>query len=580
MPNSEKKVALSSIWLSLITGMMPYAFILSGLIFFFIPKEALSYVETIQENDGILNISVTISSQGWEKNFNPLVTDSLPSTNHFMFEPLAIYKTMDNGTVVHRLARHFFYSQDFRSITYVLRKGVVWSDGKPFGADDVLFTYNLIKEYPVLDKMGLWKNTIKTVHKKDDHTVVFILNDVNTSAEWQIAQQPIVPEHQWRHIKNPVLFKNETPVGTGPFTEISHFSDHMYVQTRNPHYWEKGKPGIDGIRLLAFSGNQEALTALIQGDIDWGGIFIPNIEASFIQKNPKHHHYWFPPGAMISLYMNATIKPFNDIRFRKALSMAINRDSIVQTAMYGYALASRQPSGIGELYHSWLDDKNTDSYGKTGTYAPYESVTLLNRAGYLDYDNDGFRENPDGTDLTISITAPEGWTDWETACKIIAAFFNEIGIQTRTEFYPFPLFNQNLIHSEFMVAMCGGDDGPSPWITYFKLFGKGLRKDYRGGQNWCNYTDHEAEQLIHAYVKSNDPGVHKTMIKRLQNIVAETVPIIPLFSSPSWYEYNDSRFTGWANADNPFVMPTFFRENPERLLHVLNLSRVKPKKLN
>ncbi len=569
--NTASLFAIPRQWLKQCTALIPGLFFLISPAY---PAYGISDVAYPPDTKGLLNISISISSKRLTRNFNPLGATALPSTDHFIFEPLVIYKTRDNGSVVHRLATDFTYSPDYRAITYRLRKGVLWSDGNRFDANDVLFTYHLIRKHPELDKLGLWKNTLHRVQKKDSYTIVFHLNDINTSAEWQLAQQPIVPEHQWKHVKNPSHFRNETPVGTGPFTEIRHFSDFSYEQIKNPHYWETNKPRIEGLRLMAFSDNEAAQKALADGTIDWGGIFIPDIKKNFVDKNPKDHHYWFPPGAMISLYMNATQKPFNDVRFRKALSTAINREIIVESAMYGYALASRYPTGIGELYHSWMTGTKSDSYGKTGSYSPYESVTLLNEAGYRDYDGDGFRENPDRSDLSITISAPKGWTDWETACKITASFFNDIGIKTTTQFYPFPVFNQRLIHSEFMTAMCGGDDGPSPWITYFKLFGKGLRKEYRGGQNWCGYLNKEAELLVNAYVKTDVPAVHKSIIHQLQKIVAETVPIIPLFSSPSWYEYNNSRFKGWASADNPFVMPTFFPENPERLLHVLALSPV------
>ncbi len=509
-------------------------------------------------------------SEGWTRNFNPFYQKALYSTD-MVFDRMILYNLMQGGKAVPRLATQFSYSKDMKSITYTLRKGVQWSDGKAFDADDVIFTFGLIRKFKALDWTGA-TDKIKSVIKVDPFSVQFNLNQVDVSIEWLIGQIPIVPEHQWREIKDPANFLNPNPVGTGPFTQIASFSSQNYTLCRNPQYWEKEKPYIDCLQFPALSGNEQIQAELIRGKVDWAGIFIPDIEKEYVSKNPKHFHYWFPPHNNISLYMNTTKPPFNDLAFRRALSMSIDRDSIVEVATYGHAIVSRYPTGLGELYKDWYDEKVNNSVGKLGTYAPLEAKRILTQAGYRDRDNDGFREKPDGSSLLFKISVVKGWTDWETSVRMITEYLEEIGIRAERQSLGFQDWLDRLKKGNYDVAIGWGEIGQSPWWVYYSLLSSSLMKDKAEGTSWARWSNEEAEQLLQEYTQTTDPVKHKKIIGNLQRIVAENVPIIPLFSNPSWYEYNDSRFIGWVTADNPFVRPMCYRDVKERVLHVLNLS--------
>lgn len=153
------------------------------------------------------------------RNFNPYLATNLRTTTDFIYEPLVVFNEMHGNTPVMRLAESYKMSDDLMSVTFDIRKGVKWSDGQAFTANDVLYSFNLLKNKPELDQRGINK-WVTSVEKIDDYKVRFRLTEANSNVPYEISQVPIVAEHVWKEVKDPTTFTNENPVGTGPFTEI------------------------------------------------------------------------------------------------------------------------------------------------------------------------------------------------------------------------------------------------------------------------------------------------------------------------------------------------------------------------
>ena len=186
------------------------------------------------ENKTVLTL-VAQQETAWVKNFNPfLQAGLLHTTRHFIYEPLVIFNDMQGGKPVYRLATHYAFSDDLKSVTFDLREGVKWSDGEGFDADDILFSFNLVKANKALDERSIWTQ-IKNIEKLGPYKIKFDLTDVNTNVVNDLVLVPIVPEHQWKSVKDPVAFTNDKPVGTGPFTEVDNFSAQLYTPWRHPH---------------------------------------------------------------------------------------------------------------------------------------------------------------------------------------------------------------------------------------------------------------------------------------------------------------------------------------------------------
>ncbi|WP_354066458.1 ABC transporter substrate-binding protein [Devosia sp. 2618] len=514
----------------------------------------------------------------WVRNFNPFQqTSARYTTLDFIYEPLVVFNRLAGNEPNFRLAESYELSDDLKSITFVLRDGLKWSDGEAFTADDVLFTYDYIKKFPALDFISI-SALLESVEKVDDRTVRFHLLEPNSLIANTIVGMPIVPEHIWSGITEPVTFANENPVGSGPLTEITRFTPQVYEQCRNPNYWDNATLAVDCMRLPQLADNPQVLAALAEGSLDWATSFIPDIDNTFVAKDPEHNKYWFTPSSLVSFSFNLETadannsKAFNDVQFRRAVSMLIDRETIVDIAGYGYPLVNEDPSMLGELYASFANPEVATQFGQYGKFDLDAGMALLDEAGYVDANNDGFRDNPDGTPITIDIEVPNGWTDWIDAVQIAMETMQQAGLNVKMSTPESAVWTSDLIDAKYSMTLNSLAAAANPYFPYRRSFNPDdFGKSRFSAQRW---TNPEVMDLLDSYTQSKDPAEQKTMMDRIQLIVAENLPVIPIYNSPAFYQYSTKRFTGWADAENPFVSPTISNANPARLLQLLALRPV------
>lgn len=524
---------------------------------------------------------LTLSSEQtttFVRNFNPFgQTSARYTTLDFMYEPLVVFNRLKGNEPNFRLAESYELADDLKSITFVLRDGLKWSDGEALTADDVVFTYDYIKKFPALDFISV-SAQLASVEKVDDRTVKFNLNEPNSLIANTIVGMPIVPEHIWADIADPVTFANENPVGSGPMTEITRFTPQVYEQCRNPNYWDAENLAVDCLRMPQFADNPQVLAALADGTLDWATSFIPDIDNTFVAKDPEHHKYWFTPSSLVSFQVSQITpdennrKAFTDVNFRRALSMLIDRQTIVDIAGYGYPLVNEDPASLGELYKAFANPAVETEFGQYGKFDLEAAVALLDESGYVDADSDGFRDNPDGTPIAIDIMVPNGWTDWIDAVQISIESLAEAGLNVKMSTPEAAVWTQNLIDGTYSMTLNALASAANPYFPYIRSFNPGdFGKSRFTAPHWENA---EVMTLLDQYTQSKDPAEQKSLMDQLQLIVAEAMPIIPVYNSPSFYEYNTSRFTGWADAENPKYSPVVSNANPARLLQLLDLDPV------
>ncbi|KYF91885.1 peptide ABC transporter substrate-binding protein [Sorangium cellulosum] len=517
---------------------------------------------------------VTISREqqaSWVRNFNPLLGEGSVRfpTVAGIYEPLIVYNTM-KGEFMPWLATKYEWSDANKKLTFTTRTEVKWSDGQPFSAKDVAFTFGLLKKFPALDLTGVWK-LVDSVEAKNDTTVEFIFKEPFVPGLSYIGHQPIVPEHKWKDVADPVTFTNENPVATGPFTEVKTFQNQIYELGKNPHYWQKGKPAVEGLRFPAYPGNDQANLALINGEVDWAGNFVPDIDKTYVSKDPENNHYWFPlVGGTVTLYPNATKKPFNDIKLRKAISMAIDRAQIAKIAVNGYTVGA-DATGLDDAYARWRNEKAAAA--DWTTYDVAKANALLDEAGYAK-GADGIRAK-DGKPLKFDINVVTGWSDWVRAVQITTQNLKAVGIEATLKTYDFSAFFEALQKGTFDMSMGWTNTEPTPFNFYRDLMGTEFVKPVGEAttRNWHRFGAKEAEPLFKQFASATDPADQKRIIDELQTIYSQQVPVIPLFKNPSWGEYSTKRFVGWPSKENPYAKLS--PNNPPDYLIVL--TEIKPK---
>lgn len=521
---------------------------------------------------GILTVSQE-QHASWIRNFNPLLAPSSSRwpTRAGIYEPMLIYNTM-KGEYAPWLATKYEWSEGNKRLSFTTRPSVKWSDGQPFTARDVVFTFELLKKHKALDLNGVW-GFIEGVTAKDDATVDFTLSRAYVPGLVYIGQQPIVPEHKWKDVADPVTYTNEQPVATGPFTEVKVFQNQVYELGRNPNYWQEGKPFITGLRFPAYPGNDQANLALLNGEVDWAGNFVPDIDRAFVRRDPASHHYWFPlVGGTVMLYTNTTRKPTSDIRVRKALSMAIDREQIVKVAMYNYTRPS-DATGLNDAYERWRSAKAVAA-GDWVKLNLDKAGALLDEAGYK-MTPAGHRADADGTPLRFEINVVSGWSDWVRAAQIIAQNLKRVGAQASMKAYDFSAFFEKLQKGDFDLSMGWSAEEPTPYNFYRDMMGTETVRPIGelSARNWHRFGSPEADARLTAFALTSDEAEQRRLADDLQAFFVESAPSIPLFPNPSWGEYNTSRFTGFPSKESPYAKLSP-NNAPE---YLLVLTEVKPR---
>src|SRR5260370_10542772 len=167
--------------------------------------------------------------------FTPFSGSSNYGAQGMIYETLLFFNRM-NGDVKPWLAQSYAFSSDAKTLTFHLRTGVKWSDGQAFTADDVVFTLNLLKQYPAADLYSIWQY-IQQVQNPDSSTVVVTLKQPYTPVLWYLAGQTyIVSKHEYANVGDPTKFADDHPIGTGPFI-LNSFSPQLIDLKKNPTYW-------------------------------------------------------------------------------------------------------------------------------------------------------------------------------------------------------------------------------------------------------------------------------------------------------------------------------------------------------
>ncbi|WP_172380737.1 ABC transporter substrate-binding protein [Vibrio sp. Vb339] len=514
------------------------------------------------------------------RNFNPFLgSTNLHTTTEFIYEPLVIFNEMHNNSPVFRLAESFKMSEDLTSVTFDIRKGITWSDGKDFTANDVLYSFNLVKQYPALDQSGI-NSIISKVEKLNDYQIKFSLNEANSNAPYEIVKVPIVAEHAWKDVKDPTAFLNETPIGTGPFTEITTFTPQLYVQCRNPNYWDNKDLNIDCLQVPQIANNDQFLAKLINSELDWSSSFVPNIDQIYASTSPTHH-YWYTPAGTQSFMVNfknkdpAKKEALTNLDFRRAFSMAIDRKTIITLAFYDDGTVNDFASGLGYTFSSWSDETIHNKYKKYNTYNVQGAKVLLKKAGFQDIDGDGFVETPSGKSFELLIQSPNGWTDFNNAVQLAVEQLADVGIKAKAKTPDFSVYNQSMLEGNYDVAYTNYFLGADPY-TYWN---SGYNSALQSGNGMPRFAMHfyknkNLDKLLNSFYKTGSKQEQLKIAHSIQKIIAENQVTIPVLSGAYTYQYNTTRFTGWWNSKNPKGRPSIWAGVPERLLHVLDL---KPK---
>lgn len=495
---------------------------------------------------------VAEGGNSFTRTFNPFSPTARWVSTRTMYEPTMI-QNYATGQLDPWLATGYEWSADALTLTLALRDDVKWSDGEAFSADDVAFTFNLMKANPGLigPAAGAFGQYLSAVEAVDAKTVKFTFSTAYTPGLYAIVDQFIVPEHVWKDVADPVTFENSEPVGTGPFTTIDAFGTDRYQVTQNPNYWQP--LNIEGVFVQGFNGNDQVSAAVLSGNIDWGGL-VPDPDTTFVALDPEHFGYWWPRTSVVMLLANTTEGAFGDTTVRKAMSLALDRQRMINTGVWGKSVPGNA-TGLPEgPFKDWIDPAVVEAGASWINIDPDAANKMLDDAGYT-RGPDGIRVDKDGQPMAYDIIVPSGWNDWVSASQIVAENLADIGMDVTLRTTTADSWTNSTFTGQFDLSLGTAQRTATPFEFYRNNMATSSVQPVgtASPNNQQRYGDPAVDELLAKFAASTDAAEQKTIIAQLEGMFNEAAPAIPLYEQPDWGLYNTTRFTGFPNEENAYA---------------------------
>jgi peptide/nickel transport system substrate-binding protein len=497
-----------------------------------------------------LNISNEFGST-WNCQFNPFNPNVAILPFGPVYEPLVFMDNLESGKVSPWLATSWVWSNDNKTVTFTIRNGVKWSDGKPFTAADVVFTFDELKKYTGLDIQSDW-NFLSSVTQQGSNKVVMNFQQPGTADFYYVADQtPIIPEHIWASIKNPVTYGDKNPIGTGAY-KVGSCTPQNIQYVANKDYYVPGEPKIQTVNYPAYLSNNAANADLASGKDQWGNQFIPSIQAAYVSKD-KNNRYWFPPTVNNDIFINLTNPILSQLPVREAMAYAIDRGKVSQIGEYGYEPAANQTGIVTPTYTSWLDTSEAAQYNYG--YDPAKAKQILENAGYK-LGSNGIFSTPSGQPLNFTIVNIGGYSDWVASLQVVQQEFKAVGIGLTVDNLSSTAYDTDMYTGKYQLGYNTESGGPGPFyeLRQILLSSNSAPIGQQASTNWERY-ENPATDALFAEFPSATPAQQHVIIDKLEQVMLSDVPVIPVTEGVDWFEYNNTSITGWATQSDPYAQP-------------------------
>ena len=452
-----------------------------------------------------------------------------------------------NGTLTFEVAESIEWAQDHMSLTIKIRDGIMFSDGKPLTAEDVAFTINVLAQKTWTYYHGYFAS-VDRAEAVDERTVKIYFKNPDAGFVYNaLAVMNIMPKHIWEPLLNELgdglaKYSPKIPddlVGSGPF-KIVEYKPAQYVKyVANENYW-LGRPFIDELVIVFITEANVAILAVQKGDVDvYQGWVTPEVVPQLLST----------PGVALHTYTSQTFYhwglnnlkwPFNISKFRLAMAFAVDREAIVRELLLGYGIPGSPgvvpPVGV-QL--QWYNPAVENAY----YFDLNMTAKLLDELGFVDVDNDGWREAPDGSDFSFEIWPPAYDIIRVRAAEMISKWLSQIpggGIKAVVRVADWKTVWPNIRDAKLDSWLLGS--GPGPDISWlFRRF----HSRPEGTGNWVRYANPEVDRLTEELKVTFDFEKRKELAYRIQEILAEDVPVITLYYRKFPIPFRVDRFDGW-----------------------------------
>ena len=483
---------------------------------------ALALYLGLSDSDGVIGPQGEVYREGvagtWQR-VNPLfanTNDVDADLSGLVFSGLL--RLGPDGRLLPDLADLPQVSDEGRTFTFKIRKDALWSDGQAVTSADVAFTIRVLTDRDFKGDPALAEGWLGvSVETPDQATVVIVLKQPSAPFLARNVTVGILPEHLLGMLSAAALFDapfNALPVGSGPFKVASLDSREARLVANGSYHL--GMPLLPEIRLLFYPDYSSALRALEAGDVD--GLMVRDslseAQVTNLTRLKGIKVERLTRSAYVILYLNnAQAAYFQDVRVRKALSLLVDRQQVVDRVFLGVAVAS----GSAVTPGSWA---YADEYAGTGTNIT-EARRLLESAGWKSHPTTGILVK-DGAEFRFTIRTDNDPVRMQIAGEI-ARQLEPFGIRATVASTTFSVLRRDFLQERrYEAAIAGWDQGADP-DPYF-----GWHSSQMGsaGLNLANFEDTVSDELIAKGRTTNDIEVRKDAYRQFQEVWQETAPSV------------------------------------------------------
>jgi len=463
--------------------------------------------------------------------------------NNHLFDTLV--ETDNNLQPKPGLAESWEVSEDARTWTFHLRKGVTFHNGNPFTVDDVIYSFDRSKDREVGASFVHVLSTVESYEKIDDHTLKVTCKSPNALLLAHFKDLLILNKAHCEGQGNDWIALN--PNGSARYKLVEHVRGDRLVLERNPSFWGE-QPIVEKVTFKPITNEGTRTANMLSGAVDLV-VNVPVRDVKMLEKN-KNVTVIAQPG-LRAIYLNMAgwsdtpskdakmplkspdgSNPFKDIRVREAMYRAINIDEIVEKIMNGFAkpMATYSPEG----YNGFNPDV------KRLAYDPALAEKLLDEAGY--------KRQSDGYRFEVTLDAPnDRYINDGPVATAIAGYFEKVGIKvnpnlmSRSVFFSY-ISTTNKAGDNTHLCMTGWSDsgGESALIGLDMLYSitqNGEVKEGYGGVNRGFYCNPEVDKLIDEAIATGDPAQRGEIMKKAWQLAADDVSYIPLYFEVDLYAH-------------------------------------------
>ena len=469
--------------------------------------------------------TVTIGHSSKPDIINPILTSETISVNLMSLIFSHLVKFDASGKPIPDLAKSWEVSKDGLVWTFFLRDDVKFHDGHPLTAHDVAFTYSSIKNSKNMSPIAERYKLIDGIVIIGDHIFRIILKHPFAPFIRRLNRE-IAPKHLLEGVDPRDTPFNRRPVGSGPFKLTDWTADDTIILDANKEYFHRGRPILDRLIFKAYPDRKAALQGITRGEMNIA-LDLAASDLLFVNRRAAFRVYSVL-GSYYAIVFNLKNPVFGDIRVRKALDYAIDRDSIIKNQLKGHSGICTGPFSV----NSWAYNPNV----QPTPYSIEKAKELLGQAGWKDTGGDGVLDK-DGEPFEISLAVPNISDSLERLAVAIRAQLAKVGIKVKLVY----IDDSRLYRTPFQVILAKITAGTDPDCAYRFWHSKG------GDINIASYESKSVDGLLELGRRTIDLEKRKAIYHKIHQMMHDDYPAIFLASACEFigsnYRIRDAQFS-------------------------------------